>query len=151
MYVGIRNQQTALGISPPAIRSLVRTVLNRYGVRADAMYLHFVSTQRICQLHADYFNDPSVTDCITFPLEKPPEGVKYLLGDLFICPETALKYAKRRSIDPYKELSLYIVHGLLHIIGFDDIDPKDRLQMRRAERECLMILESRGLILQDAS
>lgn len=148
MRVEVHNGQKALEISFPAVRSLVRAILNRYGSLADSMHVHFVSTERICQLHADFFNDPSVTDCITFPFEKPPVGIKYLLGDLFICPQTALKYAKRHKIDPYRELSLYIVHGLLHLLGYDDIDPKERRKMRRAETECLLILESRGLLLK---
>ena len=148
MHVGIRNQQKALKVCPSAVRSLVRVILNRYGVLADAVHVCFVSTKRICQLHAQYFNDPSTTDCITFPLGKPPEGVPYILGDVFVCPQTACDYAERRGLDPYRELSLYIVHGLLHLIGFDDIDPKERLAMRRAERDCLLILESRGLLLR---
>lgn len=148
MRVDICNEQNALEISFPAVRSLVRAILNRYGVVADAICLHFVSTERICQLHEEYFDDPSITDCITFPLEKPPEGMKYLLGDLFICPQTACAYANRRGLDPYRELSLYIVHGLLHLLGFDDLDPKKRLGMRRAEREALLILTARGLLLR---
>lgn len=149
MHVGICNEQEALTVSRPAVRSLVRAILNRYGVLADAIHLHFVSTQRISQLHAEYFGDPTTTDCITFPLEKPPEGAPYLLGDLFICPQTACVYAKRHGLDPYRELSLYIVHGILHMMGLDDIDPKQRREMRRAERDCLLILESRGLLLKE--
>lgn len=148
MRVDICNEQDALEISFPAVRSLVRAILTRYGVFPDAICVHFVSTERICQLHAEYFDDPTVTDCITFPLDKPPIGVKYVLGDLFICPQTACAYAKRRGLDPYRELSLYIVHGLLHLLGFDDIDPKKRLEMRRAERESMLILQFRGLLLR---
>lgn len=114
-------------------------MLKELGISTDEISLHFVTEPKICKLHEEYFNDPSPTDCITFPMD----GIEYkknayhILGEAFICPKTALIYAKNAGIDPYEELYRYVVHCILHLIGYDDINPKDRAKMKRKENSCL--------------
>ena len=71
-----------------------------------------------------------------------------MLGDIFVCPETAVRYAAEHGLDPYVEATLYIVHGLLHLLGYDDIDPADRRFMRRAEARHMKKLQAQGLVLK---
>ncbi len=107
----------------------------------DEVSVYFVTTKQICSLHEQFFNDPSPTDCISFPLDT------HHLGEIFICPETALLYAKKHTLDPRKELTLYLVHGILHCLGFDDLTPKQKRTMRKKEKHCMQFLEAQGLIL----
>ena len=97
-----------------------------------------------------YLDDPSVTDCISFPMDSDqqsdPSSYR-LLGDVFICPQVAKNYASRVGGDSYRELSLYLVHGLLHLIGYDDIKEKDRRAMRAAEERHMRNLHKKQLIL----
>ena len=117
-------------------------------ISTDEIILHFVTEPKICLLHKDYFNDPSSTDCITFPIDAPEDkkNMHHVLGEVFICPKTALAYSKRLGIDPYEELYRYVVHCILHLIGYDDIQPADRAKMKRKERACLKELKEAGLV-----
>ena len=96
------------------------------------MGVYFVTMKEICRLHDQFFNDPSPTDCITFPIDLDPATADRYLGDIFIAPEAALAYP-----DPYEETTLYLVHGLLHLIGYDDLTPIEKKKMRRKEKSCM--------------
>jgi probable rRNA maturation factor len=44
-------------------------------------------------------------------------------------------------LDPYRETILYLVHGLLHLVGYNDLEPKDKAAMRRKEKSCMRKLD----------
>lgn len=69
------------------------------------------------------------------------------LGDVFVCPRQAIFYADENGLDPYRETTLYIVHGLLHLLGYDDIEESDAKLMRRKELKHLKMIDRAGLIL----
>ena len=71
-----------------------------------------------------------------------------VLGEVFVCPATAIAYASENKLDPYEETTLYIVHGLLHLMGYDDIDDRDAVLMRQAERRHMQKLKDLTLLLQ---
>lgn len=103
--------------------------------------IYFVTKEAIGQIHRQFFQDPSPTDCISFPLSGDH------LGEILVCPAMAIQYAKKRKLDPYKEASLYIVHGLLHLLGYDDLEEKTRRTMRKKEKSCIRHLyEHRKLL-----
>ena len=137
----ISNKQRSLPLSKPPVKRAVEALCLFLKISCDELSIFFVSTKKICALHAQFFNDPSPTDCITFPIDSS------YLGDLFICPDTAILYAEARNEDPYKETLLYIVHGLLHLIGYDDLDPKKRRTMRKMEKKCMDHLNGLGITL----
>jgi probable rRNA maturation factor len=95
---------------------MVLFVLKTYEANCEEVNVHLVSKKTITKLHEDFFQDPTPTDCITFPFAEDS-----LLGEIFICPEVAIEYANKYKKDPHQETSLYIVHALLHLLGFDDI------------------------------
>ena len=109
----------------PHMRKVISCLLKELRISTDEVIFHFVSERKICQLHKEFFNDPASTDCITFPID-PPDAEKsasHVLGEAFICPLTALTYAKLHKSDPYEELCRYIIHCILHLIGYTDIEP----------------------------
>lgn len=121
-------------------------MLKELKVSTQEVILHFVTEKQISLIHKDFFNDPSPTDCITFPIdplreEKTPD---HLLGEAFICPKTALDYAKRHQLAPRAELFRYVVHCLLHLVGYNDLQPDERAKMKRKERFCLKKLCEEG-------
>jgi len=83
-------------------------------------------------LHAEYFDDPSETDVITFPLPGPA-----LCGEIYVCIDVAHDQAKRYGASIDEELSRLALHGILHLLGFDDLQPKARRRMRDLERRFL--------------
>jgi probable rRNA maturation factor len=74
------------------------------------------------------------TDVLAFPLADAPGG---LLGEVVASAETARREAAARGLAPADELLLYVVHGVLHLLGFDDHAAGDRRRMRAAERRAL--------------
>jgi probable rRNA maturation factor len=141
MKVYIKNQQKDLLLSPASVRKLVREVIALEDRYYDEVNIHFVKTPRMCAIHEEFFDDASPTDCMSFPLDEE------LMGDVFICPETAIQYAKKHQVDPYEETSLYVIHGLLHLMGYDDLNPKAKRKMRAAEKRHLNHLKSLSLLL----
>jgi len=136
--LNVYNRQEALSLSKPSARKVLRVLCNYLSIQGDELSIYFVSGQAIAQLHGQFFGDPTPTDCITFPLDKS------YVGDLFISPEEALSYNPE---NPYSETQLYLVHGLLHLAGYDDLCPKARRAMRKMEKTCMDHLYKLGLTL----
>ena len=126
---------------------MVAEVLSLEKTSCDEVGIHYVETKIICDLHAEYFDDPSPTDCISFPIDQDIVTGYRLLGDVFVCTETAVLYAQQQQLDPYQETMLYVVHGLLHLLGYDDIEEGERAIMRKAEARHMDHLKSLHLSL----
>jgi len=106
--------------------------------------IQFVTKEEIGILHEDFFDDPSPTDCITFPIDPP--GPEALLGEVFVCPEVAQEYAAEHGGDSQTETILYICHGILHLLGYDDIEEKDQKEMRKYEAFLMEHLKKENLL-----
>ncbi len=145
LCVNISNRQRALPLSKRSIDLAVRELLAFLQVSCQEISLYFVGSEKIAALHHQFFNDPTTTDCITFPLDKEH------LGEIFVCPQTAIEYAQKNDLDPYEETLLYIAHGILHLIGYDDIEPDQRRIMRKMEKRCMRHLRTRGISLAPIS
>lgn len=139
MKISIFKKNKAVNLSAPFIKKICKTVADGEGERFDELNLYFVSKEEIGEIHGEFFDDPSPTDCITFPIDGPEESYR-VLGDIFICPEVALEYAAKKGLDPFEECALYVVHGLLHLFGYDDIKESDRKIMKKAEKRYMEIL-----------
>ncbi|MDR1498640.1 MAG: rRNA maturation RNase YbeY [Puniceicoccales bacterium] len=105
----------------------------------------FLDDAEICRVHAQFLNDPSPTDVITFPSpnDDSPDG-ESLAGEICVCVPYAHREAAKHGNTPATELLLYLVHGWLHLAGYDDIHDADRDAMRKAEQETLSYLEKTG-------
>ncbi|NGX42026.1 MAG: Endoribonuclease YbeY [Chlamydiae bacterium] len=146
MDIHIFDQQFDLKISHSSVEDIVQEVLSLEEQSCDEVSIHFVDTPTICKLHKQYFNDSSTTDCISFPIDSPEEGGYCLLGEVFVCPKTAIEYAKKHNTDPHQETTLYLVHGILHLLGYDD-QYEAEPEMRAAEERQMKNLSKRNLVL----
>lgn len=147
MHISIYNRQKDLPLSSSQAKKILACLLDHLNIETDEISIHFVSTKKICELHDQFFNDPSSTDCITLPIDPPDQKSDsyHILGEVFVCPRTAIEYAKKKNLDPYLETTLYMIHGVLHLIGYDDMTPQDKRKMRRKEKECLSAVSSFSL------
>jgi len=102
----------------------------------------FLPPGALAHLHARFLSDPSETDVITFPGD-PALGTA---GEICISAQAAERFAKRKNRDFSGELTLYLVHGWLHLAGYDDRKPKDKRAMRRAEARAMRFLRAAGAI-----
>jgi probable rRNA maturation factor len=149
VIINVINQQTVLKISVNQVQQLVQAVITQEGEICDEVNIYFVDTPTICQLHEQFFNDPSPTDCISFPIdEEQEEGHDRLLGEAFVCPATAITYASEHQGNAYLETTLYLTHSLLHLMGYDDIEEEDINLMRQAEKRHMDNLKHMNLYLR---
>ncbi|MBA2367854.1 MAG: rRNA maturation RNase YbeY [Candidatus Protochlamydia sp.] len=148
MIINIFNQQESLKFAIDRFEPLIKQVLLEEKCFCNEVSVYLVDTETISSMHLQYFGDPSPTDCISFPLDEDDKESPYIvLGDVFICPETAINYAINNQLDPYEETTLYLVHALLHLMGYDDIEENDLIEMRKAEKMHLEKLKLLNLCL----
>lgn len=143
MLIKIINDQKTLKIDKKLIEKQIEIVLSKEKVKTDEVIIHFVDKKAIKKLHREFFNDPSVTDCITLPIDSPTDKktLYHILGEAFICTDVAKDNAKEYKTSANYELSLYVIHSLLHLIGYDDIKEKDIKVMRKKEKCYLALLK----------
>ena len=104
----------------------------------------FVDDAALADLHGRYLGDDSPTDVMSFDLGEQTPGPG---GELYVSVERAQARAGERGVSVGRELALYVVHGTLHLCGYDDHEPDDRASMRAAEHT---VMASLGFPVDDA-
>jgi probable rRNA maturation factor len=131
--VAIANRQRALPIDRPIHRRLVKYVLSEEGVNQAEISLAFVSNAEIWEINRQYLNHDYATDVITFPFMSADR----LSGELVISAEYAAEVGPDFGHQACEELMLYVVHGLLHLTGYDDKSPAKAKVMSRRQSQLL--------------
>ena len=146
MDILVENHQDLIPINTDTAIDVVETVLSIEGKFCDEIMVYFVDEKTICDQHAKHFDDPSPTDCISIQVD--PLGSKpCFLGEIFISPKAAIDYCATNPNQIYSEITLYLVHGILHLLGYDDIKNVDKSKMRLAEKKSMnYLVESNKLI-----
>jgi probable rRNA maturation factor len=111
-------------------------------VPAGELSIAFLTDSALARLHASFLGDPSPTDVITFA-GTPALGQA---GEICVSTDTARAFAAGHRRDFSEELTLYVVHGWLHLAGHDDRQPASRKRMRAAEARALALLRDRRMI-----
>ena len=133
--VSIASPQEAVPIDRGRMREIVRTVLEGESVADAEISLAFVDNATIHQLNNRYLQHDEPTDVLSFPLSEP--NAKRLAGELVIGAEVARAQAESRGHDVQAELALYVIHGLLHLCGYDDKSEAAAKEIRERERHYL--------------
>jgi probable rRNA maturation factor len=120
------------------MRNVVRTILEGEGIADAEISLAFVDNPTIHTLNKRYLDHDEPTDVLSFPLSEP--NAKKLAGELVLGVEVAQAEAAERGHDVNAELTLYVIHGLLHLCGYDDKSSETRVEMRQRERHYLTVL-----------
>jgi probable rRNA maturation factor len=105
-----------------ALSECVKVAKSRVLAKLPEVSVVFVSDKRIAKIHGQFMNDPTPTDVITFQH-----------GEIFVSTDTAKRQARQYSTSVEHELRLYVVHGLLHLAGFDDKTPAGAAEMKRLQ------------------
>ena len=103
----------------------------------------FVGDREIAKVHAEFMDDPSVTDVITFVGDADP--VAPFAGEIVINVDQARREGPAHGQSAKAELLLYLVHGWLHLAGYRDKKPAEAAAMRAAEARCLRHLATKGI------
>ena len=127
----ISNRQTA-SVDEVVMAGLARATLAGEGLLDVELSVSFVEEPEIEDLHVRYMDEPGSTDVLSFPLDDVDEGGTRLLGDVVIAPSVA---TRNNPSDPEAELRLLLVHGILHLLGYDHEDSAEKAEMwARQER-----------------
>ena len=152
------NEQNDIDVDVSRYVRLARLVLEAERVVPEVeMSLLFVDEPTIAELHERFLGYEGPTDVLSFPMDDdlPPAGRQpdqggrgpgspadpgdppSVLGDVIVCPVVASRQAAERGGGLDDELSLLVVHGVLHLLNYDHAEPSETAVMRRREQELL--------------
>jgi len=130
--------KTNLKINRSSLKKLILKIIELAKTElpcGSSISVNFVNTFTISSINEKYVGHTGVTDVISFDYRDGCEDEDDVAIELFIYPYKAYEESiKRSNISFAQELTLYIIHGILHMSGHDDIDKKDRIKMRERER-----------------
>lgn len=117
-------------VDEEGLRSLARDTLAGEGITRAELSVSFVGPEEIAQLHERFMDEPGPTDVLSFPLDAVDEaegrGSMRLLGDVVVAPSEA---ERNNPGDPEAEIRLLLVHGILHLLGYDHEEDGARTRM----------------------
>lgn len=129
--VEISDAQTHVSVDHAALRSLVEGVLRGEGIASASISLALVDDPTIHRVNREHLSHDYPTDVISFYFSG--DGDTNLSGELIVSTETAARVAAEIGAPAWNELALYVVHGLLHLCGYDDLDEESAATMRERE------------------
>jgi probable rRNA maturation factor len=146
--IGIHVEEKFRGLVDGGwIKKIVQQILKAEGVAPPyEVSLVFTDSETVKQLNRDYRGVDEPTDVLAFymlPQKEaddsfalPPDGVTRL-GEVIISYSQAVAQAREQGHSPEKELALLVIHGILHLTGYDHKEPEKESKMREKERELL--------------
>ncbi len=141
----IADEQTLLKQNHDLFRQILKYTLDRHGVANAHISLALVDNETMHALNLRFLQHDYPTDVLSFLLSDPPaitsKSEQSLEGEIIISTEYAMGESARFGWRPEDEVTLYFVHGMLHLLGFDDHTDDERMRMRSEER---LILERFG-------
>jgi probable rRNA maturation factor len=138
LSISVVNQQERLELDYQRMKAVARAVLEGEGVKKAKVTIACMTDPAIRVLNKRFLQHDEPTDVISFPYQRSKSDLQ---GELAVSTETATTVAIARGHAPADELLLYIIHGILHLCGYDDLDDKARSEMRAREGRYLKALK----------
>ncbi len=139
LQLEISNQYDSLACPIEVTRNLLHSIAasSAFPITEGELSIAFVTDAVIAEVHQAFMDDPSPTDVITFPADP----TMHFAGEIIVSVDHALEQSKALNEPFSRELSLYLIHGWLHLAGYDDRTEEDRTAMREAEQRALTIAD----------
>jgi len=129
----IQNLQKKLPINPKKIRKLISKILkNEKTKKSASINICFVNNPLIKKYNSKFFKVKNPTDVLAFDLSEKKGDI---LADIMISTDTAVTNSAKFKTTADYELLLYVAHGLLHILGYNDQSQVQKKLMRKKEAE----------------
>jgi len=132
--VELANRQKSLRIDRRRLRRAARMILEDASIADAEISVAVVDDPAIRRLNRDYLGHDYATDVLSFLLDR---GEESLAGEVIVSADAAKAVAPGFGWPAPDELLLYVIHGMLHLVGCEDATPSQRAAMRRRERACL--------------
>lgn len=143
MPVLIRNRQRKQKVDTDRIRDFAQRLLDRLGCGTKEVSLVIVNDRQITEINRDYLGKNRPTNVISFAMGEGEFGDlgSGLLGDVVVSVDTASRDALASEADPTDELDFLIIHGVLHLLGYEHEKAEDARSMRKKEAEMFSALK----------
>lgn len=161
MYsIEIANNQDRLDIDEDYLRSVVEQTLQAEQIANATISIAILDNGAIHELNRQYLGHDYETDVLSFLLEESggsddanlPRGAsKSIDGEIIASADYAIDQAGIYQWDPLNELTLYVVHGLLHLCGYDDLTDTELPIMRARERDIMALLGIKTVARDDGA
>jgi len=132
--VEVADEQSLIEVDADRLTDVVKLVLAGEGIATAEISLAIVDDATIHTINRDFLQHDFATDVITFALGDEGGPVE---GEIVASAETARTVAASHGVTAADELLLYVIHGVLHLAGYDDLSPEPRRQMRAREQHYL--------------
>jgi rRNA maturation RNase YbeY len=147
MNVVIANRQRVKKINHPLMKRIVGELFCELEISEAELGIHLVGAKEMARVNWKFLQHEGSTDVITFDhLEMEVRSQKSdvrIHGELFVCVDDAVAQSKEFSTDWQSEVTRYIVHGVLHLLGYDDLKPDLKRKMKREENRLVRLLEKK--------
>ena len=130
--IHITNRQKTLPVDRRRMRGAILAILRDADISEATISGAIVDDPAIAKLHQEFLDDPEPTDVLSFVLERSEQSLE---GEVVASADTARTCAPKYKTTPEEELLLYVIHGTLHLVGYDDTTPRRRAVMRKKEKE----------------
>jgi probable rRNA maturation factor len=135
--IEITDLQDHVRLDRKQILQIIRRVIKEEGRSAKSLSIVLTDNRHMRDLNREYLGHDSLTDVISFPLEDldwpTAQASGGINGEIIASAELAFQQAQSTNTDPRAELMLYLVHGLLHLMGYDDRKPDQARRMHARE------------------
>ena len=122
--------ETNFLITKSIVHKIISAIKKEIGFSIFSLELNFVTKDIITQVNTKFLGHKYATDVITFNYSDESNNFE---GEIFICPAVAKENAKKFKVSFDDELRRLIIHGFLHLIGYDDREKKKKQEMKVAE------------------
>jgi len=148
MEVLINNRQKRIRLDTRKIRSIAREILKFEGQPDHAeLSIVFCDDDFIQKLNDEYLGRNRPTDVLSFPMDEEEfDSEVRLLGDVVISVDTAQQQAQKMRHSLELEVVFLLIHGILHLIGYDHVRKSDQARMKAREETLCQLLGEKGLL-----
>jgi probable rRNA maturation factor len=142
MAVIITNRQRKRKINSRRLKKIVGLLLTELKIQEAELGINLVTASEMSRVNETYLQHEGSTDVITFDYSDKTEGT-FLRGEIFVCVDEAFLQARTYGSNWQSEVVRYIVHGVLHLLGHDDLKSILRRRMKREENRLVRLLAKR--------
>ncbi|HEY5515212.1 MAG TPA: rRNA maturation RNase YbeY [Pengzhenrongella sp.] len=139
------NNESGFVTDEAEFAALARYVLDGMHVHPQTdLSILLVGIDVMSELHVQWMDEPGPTDVLSFPMDELRPGLDGevtpagLLGDVVLCPEVAARQARDAGHSTMEELLLLTTHGILHLLGYDHVEPEEEKEMFALQRQLLL-------------
>jgi probable rRNA maturation factor len=136
--IPVANRQRRVPVGAAQVREVVRTVFREEDGGDPWVSVALVNDRVIADVNRRWLGHEGPTDSIAFAFDDDP-GTDGTRGEVVVSAETALREARARGLDPREELLLYVAHGVLHLLGWEDDTPARRRSMNARARRLVAL------------